>query len=219
MSMNPTDLLAERHKPYRQAREHYPRATAARAAAQERVAQLDSELAAAESRDRITRGDALVDGRRLSKSEADSVRPRLEEAKRDAEDLAYAEQRAASALGRLPVERKREWLSAATRSLQKAKAEHLAAIGELVRTREQLDDESVLVSFLANEGTYTQPIGAGIQRRMGDGTIQRVDFAQLIESLRTEAGDAEQKALLDPNRPMPELQPHLARGGGSKSWS
>jgi hypothetical protein len=54
---------------------------------------------------------------------------------------------------------------------------------------------------------------------MSDGTIQTVDFSQLIELMRTEAGGAEEKALLDPNRPMPEPQLHLARGGGSKSWS
>lgn len=52
-----------------------------------------------------------------------------------------------------------------------------------------------------------------------DGTIQTIDFSQLIDLMRTEVGSAEEKARLDPNRPMPEPQLHLARGGGSKSWS
>ena len=218
MSVNPTDLLAQRHKAYRQARERYQRATAAREAAQQRVSELESELTRTESRDRMALGDALVDGRRPSKPEADSVRPRLEDAKREAEALSYAEQRAAETLGRLPIERKGEWLSAARRSLGRARADYAAAIDEVVRTREQASDEAVLVSFLANDGAYTQPIGAGIQRTMSDGTIQTIDFAQLIELMRTEAGSAEEKALLDPNRPMPEPQFHQASGGGSKSW-
>lgn len=219
MSVNPADLLAQRHKAYRQAQERYQRATGAREAAQQCVSELESELVGAESRDRMALGDALVDGRRPSKPEADSVRSRLEDTKREAEALAYAEQRAAETLGRLPVERKREWLSAATRSLNKARAAYTAAITELARTRDQLGDEALLVSFLEHDGQFTQPIGAGIRRPMSDGTIQTIDFSQLIELMRTEAEVAEEKALLDPNRPMPEPQLHLARGGGSKSWS
>lgn len=116
MSINPTDLLAQRHKVYRQAQKRYQRAATARATAQQRVAELESELAAAESRDRISLGDALVDGRRPGRPEADNVRPQLEAAKREAEALAYAEERAAAALSRLPREHKDQWLRAATSS-------------------------------------------------------------------------------------------------------
>lgn len=219
MSVNPTDLLGQRHKSYRQAQERYQRATAAREAAQQRVAALETELATAEARDRVALGDALVDGRHPSKSEAESVRSRLDDAKREAEALVYAEERAAGALDRLPREHKEAWLRAAMRSFGKAQSAYTAAISELASTRDQLNDEAVLVSFLEHDGQFTQPIGAGIQRTMSDGTIQTIDFSQLIELMRTEAGGAEEKALLDPNRPMPEPQLHLARGGGSKRWS
>jgi hypothetical protein len=216
MSVNPTDVLAQRHKAYRQAQERYQRATAAREAAQQRVAELESELAAAEGRDRVALGDALVDGRRPSKPEAHSVRPRLDEAKREAEALAYAEQRAGVALDRLPREHKDEWLRAATRSLDKARAAYSEAIGELARARDQLSDEAVLVSFLQNDGQYTQPLTGAIQRPGADGTNPAIGFVELTELMLKEAASVEEKALLDPNRPMPEPQFHLASGGGSK---
>jgi hypothetical protein len=218
MSVNPTDLLAERHKNYRQAQERYQRAVAAREAAQRRVTELEAELSVAEGRDRVTLGDALVDGRRPSKPEADSVRPRLEEAKREAEALLYAEERAAGALTRLPREHKDEWLSAATRSLDKARAAYTTAIAELARARDQLSDEATLVSFLQNDGVYTQAIGAGIKRRMSDGSTQTIDFTQLVEMMRAEAGDVQEKARRDPNQPQPEPAFHLIHSGRTNRW-
>jgi hypothetical protein len=218
MSVNPTDLLADRHKGYRQAPGALPACRGCAGGPQQRVAEFESELAAAESHDRINLGDALVDGHRPSRPEADSVRPRLDEAKRDAEALAYAEERAAGALGGLPREHKEEWLRAAMRSLDKARNAYTAAIGELARAHDQLSDEAVLVSFLENNGQFSQAIGGGIQRPMSDGTIQTIDFSQLTELMLKEAASVKEKALLDPNRPMPELQFHQAMGGGSKSW-
>jgi hypothetical protein len=218
LSVNPTDLLAQRHKGYRQAQGRYQRATAAREAAQQRVAELESELSVAEGRDRVALGDALVDGRRPSKPEADSVRPRLDEAKREAEALAFAEERAAGALGRLPREHKNEWLRAAARSLDKARAAYTDAIAELARARDQLSDEATLVSFLENDGQYTQPLTGAIQRPGAHGTVEAINFSQLIELMHAEVGGIEEKARLDLNRPMPEPQLHLASGGGSKRW-
>lgn len=103
MSVNPTDLLSQRHKVFQQAQERYQRAIVARAAAQQQVSELESVLAAAEARDRVALGDALVDGRHPSKSEAESVRSQLEGAKGESEALVYAEERAAGALDRLPA--------------------------------------------------------------------------------------------------------------------
>jgi hypothetical protein len=214
MSVAPTDLLAERHKSYRQAQERYQRATAAREAAQQRVAEQESELSAAEGRDRISLGDALVDGQRPGRPEADSVRPRLDKAKREAEALAYAEERAAGALGRLPREHKNDWLRAATRSLDKARTAYTAAIAELARAREQLSDEAILVSYLENEGQFVQAISGAIQRP-GDNPIS---FDKLTKLMLEEAGGVEEKSRLDPSRPMPEPQLHRAFGGGSKAW-
>jgi hypothetical protein len=213
VSVNPTDLLAERHRRYRQAQERYQQATVARETAQQRVAELESELAVAESRDRVALGDALVDGRRPPRPEADSIRSRLEAAKGEAEALAYAEQRAAGALGRLPVEHKREWLSAATRSLGKARDAYTAAIVELARARDQLSDEATLVGFLQFDGQYSQPLGGAIQRPAGP-----VGFAELTELMLNEAATVEDRARLDPNRPQPEPAFHLMSGGGTSNW-
>ena len=213
MSIAPTDLLTKRHKSYRQAQERYQRATAAREAAQQRVAEFESELARAEAHDRISLGDALVDGQRPARREADSVRPRFEESKREAEAIAYAEERAAGALDRLPREHK-AWLRAATRSLEKARERYTAAIGELAQARDQLADEATLLSFLQSDGQYVQAITAGVERPGG----QPISFDQLTKAMLEEAGGVEEKARLDPNRPMPEPQLHLASGGGSKGW-
>jgi chromosome segregation ATPase len=213
VSVNPTDLLAQRHKAYRQAQERYHRATAAREAAQQRVSELESELASAEARDRISLGDALVDGHRPGKPEADSVRPRLEDAKREAEALAYAEQRAAGNLDRLPREHKDDWLQAATRSLGKARDAYTAAITELARARDQLSDEAVLVTFLRYDGQHAQPIGGAVEHVTQNGTVQTIGFAQLTELMLAEATGVEEKAGLDPNRPHPEIAFHLIRRG------
>lgn len=213
MSAHPTDLLTQRHKSYRQEQERYQRAVAARQDAQGRVTELESELARAEARDRVALGDALVDGRRPAKPEADNVRPRLEEAKRDAAALVDAEQRAAAALDRLPREHKDDWLRAATRSLKKAQAAYTAAISELARTRDQLSDEAALVNFLRFEGQYTQPLTGAIRRRG-----EPIGFHELTELMLEEAASVGEKALLDPNRPHPEPALHLMSGGGSKSW-
>jgi hypothetical protein len=218
MSVNPTDLLVQRHKGYRQAQERYQRATAAREAVQQHVAELEAELAGAEARDRISLGDDLVDGRRPSKPEADSIRPRLDEAKREAEALAHAEERAAGVLDRLPREHEDEWLRAATRSLDKARAAYTAAIGELDRARDQLSDEATLLSFLQNDGQYVQALTGAIQRPGANGSGESFNFSVLVELMREEAAGVEEKARLDPNRPQPEPAYHRAYGGGSKSW-
>jgi DNA repair exonuclease SbcCD ATPase subunit len=213
VSTNPTDLLVARHRPYRQARERYQRSTAAREAAQQRVAELESELSAAESRDRVALGDALVDGHRPGKPEAAGVQSRLEDAKREAEALSYAEQRAAGNLDRLPREHKEDWLSAASRSLDKARNAYVSAITELARARDQLSDEAVLVSFLRYDGQHTDPIGGAVEHVTQNGTAQTIAFAQLTELMLAEAAGVEEKAGLDPNRPRPEMAMHLIRRG------
>jgi hypothetical protein len=203
MSVNPTDLLAQRHKAYRNAQERYRRAVTARESAQQRVSELEGELTAAESRDRVALGDALVDGNRPGKPEADSVRQRLGDAKRDAEALAYAEQRAAGQLDKLPRDYKADWLSAATRSLGKARTAYVNAVNELARTRDRLSDEAALVSFLRFDGQYTAPLSGAIQR--GDGVTPAIGFDQVVSLMLAEAAGVEEKAELDPNRPHPEL--------------
>jgi hypothetical protein len=164
-------------------------------------------------RDRVALGDALVDDRRTSKPEADSVRALLEDAKRKAEALVYAEQRAAETLSRLPIERKDEWERQALRDLRKACDVYIAAIGAVARARDQLGDEATLVSFLHNEGAYVQAISGALQRPGAHGVTDPIGFAQLTNLMLTEAASVEEKALLDPNRPMPEPQLHLAHTG------
>ena len=155
MSVAPTDLLAERPKVYRQAQDRYRRATFAREAAQQRVSELERKLSGAEGRGRVALGDALVDQRRPPKPEADTARQLLEEAKREAEALAYAEQRAASALDRLPKQHREEWLRRASSDLGKARDAHRAAVVELARARDQLADEATLLT--ASSSTAGRP--------------------------------------------------------------
>jgi hypothetical protein len=183
MSVAPTDMLTQRHRAYRQAAERYQRAVIARESAQQRVTELESELSVAEGRDRVALGDALVDGNRPGKPEADSVRQRLEDAKRDHEALAYAEQRAAGNLDRLPREHKEDWLSAAERSLGRAQDAYTAAIAELARTRDQLTDEAALVSYLRFGGQYSALIGGAIPRTGSDGSNQAIAFDQLVSAM------------------------------------
>jgi hypothetical protein len=97
LSDNPTDLLSQRHKGYRQAQERYQRATAAREAAH--------RLWPSSSRGwrppRPATGSTLAMRSSMDSahpSPSDSVRVRLEEAKREREALVYAEERAAPAL-------------------------------------------------------------------------------------------------------------------------
>jgi hypothetical protein len=103
MSQNPVDLLAARHRRYRAAQDRYRRASGAREAAQQKVAELEASLRGAEHRDRVALGDALIDQSRPPKPEAEKARTLLDDAKRELEALQYAEQRAAVALDRLPA--------------------------------------------------------------------------------------------------------------------
>jgi hypothetical protein len=179
VSVNPTDLLAERHKPYRVAQERYQRATAAREAANEKVAQLEACVHDAEARDRIALGDALIDQRKPPRPEADDARSRLEQAKREAEALTYAEERAAAALDQLPREHKTEWLSRADAGLAKACADYEVAIRQLAAARDRLCDQASLVSFLEH-GHQSQPLSGAVQQRLSDGTVRQLAFEELV---------------------------------------
>jgi hypothetical protein len=75
-----------------------------------------------------------------------------------------------------------------------------------------------LVSFLRNDGAYTQPLGGAIQRRGSDNIDQPIPFEQLVALMFEEAGGVEEKTRRDPNQPQPEPALHLMSGGGSKSW-
>jgi hypothetical protein len=207
MSVNPTDLLADRHKTYRRARERYQRAAAAREVAQQHVTELESQLGSAEHRDRVQRGDALVDGRKPPSSEAEAVRAMLVAAKRDAEALMYAEQRAASVLDELPRRHKTEWMQQVAHDLGKARDAYRAAIHELARARDQLADEATLLGFL-EYGQESQPVGGALRK---PGAERAIAFAEIVELMLAEAADVEKKARLDPNRPQPEPQFHLMR--------
>jgi hypothetical protein len=104
---------------------------AVRQDAQARVQDLERELRVAEGRDRVALGDALLEGRKAPASEADAFRKSLEGGKRDAEALAYAEERCASELNNLPKQRKEAWLREAERDLKAAGGRYRAAIVEL----------------------------------------------------------------------------------------
>lgn len=208
MSQAPTDMLAARHKPYRQAQERYRRATAAREAAQQRVSELEQQLVNAETRDRVQLGDALVDGRKPPAGEAEPVLARLEAAKREAAALAYAEQRAPQAVDELPRTHKTAWLQHALSDLAKHRDSYEAAIRSLAAARDLLADQATLVAFL-EYGQQTQPIGAALRTIASDGSSRAYDFGQLVELMLVEAATVEDTTMLDPSRPRPEPAFHL----------
>ena len=119
----------------------------------------------------------------------------------------YAEQRAITALDRLPKANKDDWLRRATSDLDKARDAYKAAVVELARAREQLGDEATLVSYL-RYGQQTQPLAAALRQPLSDGSVRAFDFTQLIDVMLDEANTVEEKAALDPNRPVPEPQFH-----------
>jgi chromosome segregation ATPase len=216
--VNPTDLLAERHRSYRAARARYLRATAEREKAQQRVSELERELAAAEARDRDALGEALVDGRKPPATQADDAHAALQAGKRDLEALQYAEQRAARKLDSLPRENKEAWLARAERDLRDAIAAYTDAIGRLAQTRDQLVNEATLVSYLVNDGTFVQPLSHALQRPGAHGTVEPISVDKIFELMLAEATGIEDRVRLDPNRPRPEPALERMTGGGSKSW-
>jgi hypothetical protein len=92
--MNPTELLAERHRDYGKALDRHLRALEEWRVAQERVQTLEHELADAEDADRLALGEALVDGAKPPAGKADRARAAVEKAKSELEALQYAAERA-----------------------------------------------------------------------------------------------------------------------------
>jgi hypothetical protein len=76
--MNPTELLAQRHRDYAKAQDRHTRALGRRGAAEERVQALERELADAEDEDRRTLGDALVDETKPPARKTERARTALE---------------------------------------------------------------------------------------------------------------------------------------------
>jgi hypothetical protein len=215
--VNPTDLLAERHRSYRAARTRYLRATAEREKAQQRVSELEGDLAAAQAGDRDALGEALVDGRKPPADQADDARDALQTGKRNLEALQYAEQRAARKLDELPQENREPWLERAERTLRDARDDYLDAISRLDQAREKLVDEATLVSYLLNNGSYGQPLGHALHRPGAHGIVgDPIPVALVLELMREEAAGIEDRARLDPNRPRPEPAFERMQGGGSK---
>jgi arginine deiminase len=79
--MNPTELLAQRHRDYRKAQDRHARALERLHAAGEHVQRLEHELTEAEDEDRQALGDALVDGTKPPAGKAEKARSALTKAK------------------------------------------------------------------------------------------------------------------------------------------
>jgi hypothetical protein len=207
VSLNPLDIIASRHKPYAKARERHERSIAACEQARGRVAELERKLAAADAGDRVAIGEAIIDGRRPPASQADAAREELKQAQREAEAIAYAEQRAAAALERLPREHKESWLGRAEKELYDAVDTYRAAISRLAETRDRLVDEATVVAYLRFDGAILQPLSGAIQRLNPDAVPIGAD--ELVEILRRECDEVEDCSKRDPAAPQPEPY-HLA---------
>jgi hypothetical protein len=191
---------------------------AVRQDAQARVQDLERELRVAEGRDRVALGDALLEGRKAPASEADAFRKSLEGGKRDAEALAYAEERCASELNNLPKQRKEAWLREAERDLKAAGGRYRAAIVELAEAREIVADLAVLVSYLRFDGQWTPAIrGAVLLGRDAAGSNQCVAIDELVAAMECEVDEVAERTKLDPKRPQPEPRQELIHTQ-SRSW-
>ena len=132
---------------------------------------------------------------------------RLEDAKREAEALAYAEQRAAAALDELPGKHRAEWLREADADFAKARAGYEAAIRQLSDARDRLGDLAGLVHFLEH-GQHGQPLSGAIQQPLSDGNVRALPFDVFVGLMLAEAAGVAEATRLDPNRPRPEPQLH-----------
>jgi hypothetical protein len=194
--MNPYELLAQRHREYAKAQDRHVRALAKQAAAQERVQALGRELADAEDADRRTLGDALVGGKKPPALKTGQARASLQQAKAEAEALAYACERAGQELDGMPAARRGDWLPQAKRDFEAARADYERRLALLIETHEGLAQEATLVDFLAAGSSISMaPI---LHVRVGgvEGLVHDVPVTDVLAALREQMFDLEVDVLL-----------------------
>lgn len=194
--MNPYELLAQRHREYAKARDRHTRAIAKQAASQERVQALERELADAEDADRRTLGEALVDGKKPPAGKTEQARANLEQAKQEAEALAYACERAGQEFTDMPAARRGDWLPQAKHDFQAARGDYEKRLAGLIEAHERLAQEAALVDFLA-PGSHIV-MAAVLQVRVGgvEGLVREVPVADVLAALREQMFDLEANVLL-----------------------
>jgi hypothetical protein len=199
--VTPHELLARRHRDYKKAEDRHLHALEACAQAEQRMHELERELAAAEDEDRRVLGDALVDGTKRPARKTERVRTALENAKAELEALQYAAERAGQTLDRMPAEHKRDWLRQASRDFQAARAQYERVLVRLAETRERLAEEAELVSFLI-DGQASVRMGHTVRVHASgvEGLVHEVAPADVLAALRDELATLEINALLGAHR-------------------
>ena len=187
---NPTDLLAQRHKTYRDTLDRHKRATAKRQQAEQGVAAAEAALHVAEDKDREALGEALIDERKRPARKSAAARAALDSAKRELEALQYAEQRAAAKVDKLPERYRDEWSAQASRDVPAAQRNLAAAAHQLAAARDELATEASLAAYIEHGASYSAPIGEGLHLPQGDGTMLVVAFDRFITALLAEAENA-----------------------------
>ena len=186
----------------------------ARQKAEARVEELERELSVTENRDRVARGDALVDGPKAPAGKAEALRKTVENARRDAD----AEQCASSELNGLPGQHKQAWLRQLEREIAVARTAYRDVITELPKARGELADLALLYNFLLYDGQMFAPLTDGI-RLANDPTSGRqiIGLEELVAAMQREVDEVVERAKLDPNRPQPEPRYELIQTQ-SRSW-
>jgi hypothetical protein len=196
--VSPQALLAQRQRAYGKAQDRHARALEKQRLAGERVQALERELADAEDEDRRTLGEALVDGTKPPARKTERARTALAEAKAELEALQFAAERAGQVVDRMPTERRREWLSQATRDFEAARGEYERLLGLLAEARERVDEEAGLLDFLiaGQSGVSVRmPSIVRVHAAGVEGLYHDVKVADVLEALRDELSDLELDAI------------------------
>jgi hypothetical protein len=195
--LNPQDLLAQRQPDYAKARDRHNRAVQARAQAEQRTQELERKLADAEDADRLSLGDALVDGKKPPARKTERVRTALAKAKEELAAVQYAVERTGQELDRMPVEHKRDWLRQAERDFEAARADYEQQLAQLAEGHERVAEEAALVNFLGGEGSSVR-LKSIVRVPVGDieGLAHEVAVLDVLEALRHQLYDLEGDVLL-----------------------
>jgi hypothetical protein len=194
--LNPQDLLAQRQPDYAKACDRHNRAVQARAQAEQRMQELDRKLADAEDADRLSLGDALVDGKKPPARKTERVRTALAKAKEELAAVQYAIERTGMELDRMPAEHRHEWLRSAQHDFEVTRAGYEQQLAELVEGHERLAEEAALVNFLAGPESAIR-LAAIVRVPVGDieGLAHEVGVKDVLEALRYQLYDLEADVL------------------------
>jgi hypothetical protein len=137
-----------------------------------------------------------VDGKKPPTRKTGPARGSLQQAKAEAEALAYACERAAQELDGMPAARRGDWLPQAKHDFEATRADYEKRLALLIEAHERLAQEATLVDFLAAGSSISMaPI---LHVRVGgvEGLVRDVPVTDVLAALRDQMFDLEADVLL-----------------------